>query len=611
MKHCRLSILLGCGAFAAIGDCGGVAPTNDNVLDSTVDGGGYVFEQDADGAVAALAFTENQLLVQSLPGADPDAVDALFAEIGARVTDELSEIDVTILETAPGQLNPTAAKLAESGLFENLQKSYQYPPSIAPNDTLYSRQTHLPQIHAEQAWDISTGDESVVIAVVDTGVDPDHPDLKGKIIGGRNIYDGNDRFDDVMGHGTMVAGVAAAISNNAVGVTGVAWKSPILAVRVGNAEGLSSSQNIAAGILWSCAHGAKVINVSFAPLWSDRIVKSAVQQAYQRGCLVVIAAGNGGGLNAVAGYDEVLFTGAITPESQIASFSDKGPFVDLVAPGTAIRSTTFDGAYGMANGTSFAAPIVTGVVALAWSVNPGLRPVTIRDAVLNTTSDLGSVGEDDTYGRGAVDAAGAVQKAKQSFDAVDTTPPTIRVTTPVVGQDLSGRVNASVTATDKFGVADVVFSVDGVPFASDTRSPYSFVIDTSAFSSGFHDLAFVATDSAGNSSAAKIVRVNFVATSAAGSGDAGTIRFSSPATGASVFGNVTIQASVSDSDGLAIIEWFVDGASVFVAPLSGKSSGVSYVWPSNAYPAGTHTVSISVTDNKGNQTRGSLSLIRK
>jgi subtilisin family serine protease len=576
-----------------------------------VDTGTFTFAEDADAAVAALEFAEDQLLVQSLPGADESAVDAVFADAGSRVIDEIAEIDVKVLETAPGQLTRTAEKLADSGLFETFQKSYLYPPSIVPNDALYTRQTHLPQIRAEQAWDISTGDQGVIIAVVDTGVDPDHPDLKDKIIGGRNIYDSNDRFDDVMGHGTLVAGVAAASSNNGIGVTGIAWESPILAVRVGNAEGLSSSQHIAAGILWAVSNGAKVINVSFAPLWSDRVVKSAAQQAYQRGCLVVISAGNAGGLNTVTGFEEVMFIGAITPENQIASFSDRGPFVDLVAPGTAIRSTSFDGDYGMANGTSFSAPIVVGVTALAWSVNPGLRPVTIREAILSTAVDLGSAGEDDTFGRGAVDAAAAVQKAAQSFDPLDTTPPTVRVSTPVAGQSLSGRATATVTATDKYGVADVVLLVDGVAFATDTRSPYSFVIDTASFSSGSHELAFVGTDSSGNASAPKTVRVKFTAVSAAGSGAAGTIRFTSPAANTSVSGDVTIKASLSDADGLSVIEWFVDGESVFVSLLSGISSGVSFVWQSGGFTSGSHTITASVTDSKGNQTRGSLGLSRK
>lgn len=586
-------------------------PPDDTILNSDVDDGPFVFDAEIEPVVANLPFEKSRLLVQTLPGADGDAVQNAFRDAGVTVIDEIAEIDVAVLETADTDVADAAKRLSETMLFETFQKSYLYDAGIAPNDVLYARQTHLPQIGAERAWDVTTGDQSIVVAIVDTGVDANHPDLKGKIAGGRNIFEGNDRFDDGMGHGTMVAGVAAAASNNALGVTGVAWGSPILAVRVGNAQGLASSQSIAAGILWAVANGAKVINVSFAPLWSDKVVKSAAQQAYTRGALVVISAGNKGGLSTSAGFEEALFVGAIAPDNRIATFSDRGPFVDLVAPGTGIRSTSFDGDYDMASGTSFAAPIVSGVVALAWAANPSFRAVTIRDAILSTALDLGAAGEDDTFGRGAVDAARAVSKAAASFEEVDLTPPAVRIVSPAVGQSMSGRASATVIATDKFGVADVVLSIDGVAYATDPRTPFTFTLDTASFSSGNHELSFIATDVNGNRAAAKTVRVNFVAQTPLGSGSAGTITFTSPAANAGVSGDIAIRASLADADGLAVIEWLVDGQSVFVSPLSGMNSGVSYVWRSDSFPKGSHSITIVATDNLGNQTRGSLILERK
>lgn len=597
-----------CGLW--IHGCGPTVPLNGTPTDnaSVAD---FNFSEDADPVIAALPFAPDELLVQPLPGADPQALKTLYTGAGATVIDEVADIDLTVLRVPAGKLRETAGLLADSGLLETFQKNYQYSTQAVPNDPIYARQTHLPQIHAEQAWDFSTGSVDIVIGIVDTGVDPDHPDLVGKIIDGWNVYDANAHFDDVLGHGTEVAGVAAAASNNAVGVAGVAWQSPILAVRVGNESGLSSSQNIAAGILWAAGHGAKVINVSFAPLWSDKVVKSAAQQAFHRGSLVIIAAGNAGGMNAAVGFDEVIFVGAVTADNTIASFSDRGPFVGVVAPGTGIRSTTFDGDYGMANGTSFAAPIVSGVAALAWSVNPELRPITIKEAIVGSVVDLGATGRDTTFGHGAVDAAAAVAAAKAAFEPADTTPPGVKVSKPVTGQSLSGKATASVAATDRYGVADVVLAVDGVPFATDTRSPYSFVIDTTAFSAGSHELSFVGTDSSGNASPPQTVRVSFTGLSTASAGSAGAVRFTSPASGSSVTGNVTIKASVSDPDGLSVIEWFVDGDSVFVVPLSGASSGVSYVWRSASFAAGLHTITVAVTDTAGNQSRGSLNLTRR
>jgi len=597
------------GVLCVMAGCG-VQPSPDTLPDPVAPAE-FAFAEDLDPAIAKLPFAETELLVQPYPGAQREALQNLYKQAGAAVVDDMAEIDVTVLGVAPERLSSTAAELTASGLIETVHKNYLYQPEAVPNDPLFSREDHLAQIRAAQAWDVSVGSAAVPIAIVDTGVDSHHPDLADKIIDGWNIYDGNADFADVLGHGTLVAGVAAAASNNGLGVAGVAWDCPILAVRVGNADGQSTGRHIAAGILWAVAHGARVINVSFAPLWSDRIVRSAAQQAFNRGCVVVISSGNAGGTNTAVGYDEALFVGAVNPTNQIASFSDRGPFVDLVAPGTGIRSTTRGGDYGMANGTSFSAPIVSGVVALAWSVQPDLRPVSIQDVLLRSVVDLGDPGKDSTYGAGAVDAAAAVTRASQTPVVADATPPTVRVIRPVSKETLSGRYTASVEATDASGVADVVLSIDAVPFATDTRSPYQFVIDTATFSSGSHTLAFVATDVAGNPSTARILTVTFSPSSSSTSGASSNgIVFRSPTAGATVSGDVTIQATVSDPDGLTVVEWFIDGASVFVSPVSGVSTGVSYLWKAIAATPGRHTVSITITDATGSRTTGTLALIR-
>jgi len=137
--------------------------------------------------------------------------------------------------------------------------------------------------------------------------------------------------------------------------------------------------------------------------------------------LVIISTGNEGQTSQALGYSQAIFVGAVNTASEIASFSDRGPFVDLVAPGTAIRTTDGGGEYAMVNGTSFAAPIVAGVAALGWSVNPDLRPVTIATALQDTAVDLGNVGTDDAYGYGLVDAAAAVDEAARLTFTPDST----------------------------------------------------------------------------------------------------------------------------------------------------------------------------------------------
>jgi len=569
----------------------------------------FQFEADQDPAIAALDFIDTELIVAPYPGADALALTALYVDVNARIIDTLPEIDAVVLEVNPNRLSETAGRLAASGLIETVHKNYIFAPDAAPNDPLFARQDHLPQINASQAWDLTTGSSSIVIAVVDTGVDRNHPDLSGKIIDGWNIHGNNADYADVLGHGTEVAGIAAAASNNAVGVAGLSWASPILAVRVGDAQGLSTSRHIAAGILWAAGHGARVINASFAPLWSDRIVRSAAQQSFNRGCVVVIAAGNAGGSNSVAGYDEALFVGAVDPSNEIASFSDRGPFVDLCAPGTGVRTTAKGGDYTLANGTSFAAPVVAGVAALVLAMEPGLRPASVQSAILNTVVDLGASGKDDVFGFGLVDAAAAVGDAARVASIADSAPPTVQITKPRSNEVLSGRYAAAVNASDASGVGDVVLSIDGIPYATDTRAPYQFVVDTTAFTSGAHTFAFVATDAAGNRSSSRTVSVVFATGTVSASGT--TISFRSPSAGATVSGDVTIQANAADRDGLAVIEWLIDNQSVFSAPLTGASSGVSYVWRGAGATTGPHTITVLVTDATGAQARGTLSLVRR
>lgn len=568
----------------------------------------FEFAEDADPVLAALPFVENELVVQPYPGADPLALNALYADVGATVVAVMSDIDAVVLQVQSGELLAVAGELAASELIETIHKNYVYAPDATPNDTLFTRQDHLPQINAPAAWDVTTGSSNVIIAVVDTGVDGTHPDLRDKILDGWNVYAGGSDYSDAMGHGTQVAGVAAASSNNSIGVAGVAWASPILAIRVGDAQGLSTGRHIAAGILWGVSHGAKVINASFAPLWSDRIVRSAAQQAFNRGCVVVISAGNAGGTNTATGYDEALFVGAVTGSNELADFSDRGPFVDVSAPGTGVRTTARGGDYSLANGTSFAAPIVSGVAALAFAVEPNLRPVAVQNAILNTAADLGAAGKDSLYGAGMVNASAAIAEARRLASIADSTPPTLSVSKPTNNEVISGRYTATINATDVSGVADVVLSIDGVPFATDTRSPYQFVIDTSTMSGGSHALGWVATDAAGNRTSPRTVNVTFGTTTASSS--ATTITFRSPTAGSTVTGDVTIRASVSDTDGLALIEWLIDGQSVFTSSLTGTSSGVSYVWKGQGATRASHTITLVITDVSGAQARGTLSLVR-
>lgn len=590
--------LLGMTASLAIvtGGCG-VPPT----LGSSTS----AFVEDAEPAIAALDYVPDEILVQAFPGTDAESLSAAYAAAGAQVVGSIAELDVVVLRVAPEQLASAAAALDSETLFDTIQKNYLFEAQAVPDDTFFSRQDYLDTIRMNTAWDVTTGDEGTVIAVVDTGVDADHEDLADKILDGWNVYDDTPDYSDVVGHGTQVAGIAGASSDNGTGITGIAWDSLILPVRVVGADGRSSSRHIASGILWAVNHDADVINVSFAPLWSNRIVKAAAQTAFLRGKLVVISAGNGGGITSSRGYPEALFVGAMGTTGSLASFSDKGPFVDFVAPGTEVRATLVGNSYGLANGTSFAAPIIAGVAALSWSANPELRPVSIVEMLTDHAVDLGIDGKDSTYGHGLVDAAGTVDAASKASVSLDETPPTISTSAIADGDRITRRAIITVSSTDHSGVADVTMSVDGVGVAVDTRSPYRIVIDPNRYSAGAHQVSFVSTDVVGNRSETLSFQVEFGEVT---SSTTAAIEFTTPPSGASVSGSVTVEAAVSTGTGLALVEWLVDGVSVFSAPVSGTESTVSYRWRSDDFEPGDHTISLVVTDAVGRRTTGNLPL---
>ncbi|MFQ5413953.1 MAG: S8 family serine peptidase [Phycisphaerae bacterium] len=596
------AMVMASSGLGTLSGCGGPAPTAPSAAAP------FGFADDADPALAALPFVEDELLVQPYPGASPATLNDAYASADAVVVDAVEEIGLTVLRVNPTALSGTAATLAASGLIEAVHKNYVFDAQATPDDPEFPQQTHLTQISAVDAWDVTVGAADIVIAIVDTGVDPDHPDLSGKIIDGWNMHDRTSDFSDLHGHGTQVAGVAAAIADNGIGVAGVAWESPIIAVRVADRFGRATASAIAKGIVWAVSRDARVVNVSFAPLWSNSVVRAAAEVAFRRGALVVISAGNAGGLDLADGYAQALFVGAIDDTNVAAAFSDRGPFVDLAAPGVSIRTTARGGAYKWATGTSFAAPVVTGVAALAWSVRPELPPGSLAAALTDTAVDRGVAGRDDTYGAGSINALAAVERAMTIEVVPDAASPTLAVVAPEDGAVLSRRTVVRVTAADTNGVADVAMFINAAPYASDTRSPYRFVIDPTDFAPGSYVLSFVATDTTGNTSVTRAVTVTINADATADV-TASRITFVSPPDGTSVTGNVTITADIEDADGLAAIAWSVDGASTFATAVAGQTSTVAYVWHAGAAGAGPHTISLTVTDAGGRTTTSAVTLI--
>jgi len=356
------------------------------------------------------------------------------------------------------------------------QPNLVFRTEFVPDDSLIPDQWYLDRIQAFDAWNITTGDPSVLLGVIDTGIQWDHPDIRNVIwvneaedlnhngtldsldLNGIDD-DGNGFVDDVigwdftdappfpasgdflvrdndpydeMGHGTAVAGIIIAEGNNLWGTAGVAHGCRLVCLRAGNSEGFLQEDDVAAAILYSLLMGVRVVNMSFGDELVSPLLREIVLYASQEGLVMVCSAGNHGSDDPhyPSGYDQTICVGATGLNDEWASFSNVGTSLDLVAPGKEMLSTLLGNQWGLfynsGNGTSFSTPVVTGVAGLILSVNPSLDPEQVRD-ILNSTADpLGPPGWDIQYGNGRVNALRAVQAAAlgPSVEARITNPST-------------------------------------------------------------------------------------------------------------------------------------------------------------------------------------------
>lgn len=368
---------------------------------------------------------------------------------------------------------------------------------VTPNDPSFAAQWGLAKINCPAAWDRTTGNPSVVVAVIDTGVDLDHPELAPLLVPGNDLVDlGSNptappgfRFEgdfqgrdtnpqDEVGHGTHVAGTIACLSNNATGVAGVTWQCHIMPVRVlarivnianpSDVRGTGSAADIAAGIRWAVDNGARVLNLSLGGSVDTTVEREAIAYAIAHGAVVVAAMGNGGAAASPSfpgAYPDVVAVGAIDQADHRASFSQVGPHIDVVGPGVGVLSTVWNNGFTTMSGTSMATPHVAGVAALVLSCNSGLTGAQVADILRQTARPLRDNPADpvpnDNYGFGCVDAKAAVNRAcptRVSQPIVCVRPTTIlcrptmpihcRLTTPItcrVSTPITCRVSQLIT----------------------------------------------------------------------------------------------------------------------------------------------------------------------
>ncbi|TCN25973.1 S8 family peptidase [Mesobacillus foraminis] len=287
-----------------------------------------------------------------------------------------------------------------------------------PNDQLYQEryQWNLPAIGTEQGWEISRGTEDIKIAIVDTGVDLDHPDLENRLVDGYNVIEDSDNPDDDNGHGTHVAGIIASETNNREGTAGVTWYNQIMPVKAMGAKGYGTTFDIAKGIVWAVDHGADVINLSLGNYQESNVLKQAIRYAFKKDVVMIAAAGNDSSNQPSfpSAYPEVLSVSAIDYDGKRASFSNYGDYVDIAAPGVYIPSTYYQKQYAALSGTSMAAPHVSGLAGLIKSANPDLSNKEVMSIIQKSAIDLGRKGKDIEFGNGLIDVNQALEDAQES-----------------------------------------------------------------------------------------------------------------------------------------------------------------------------------------------------
>ena len=452
------------------------------------------------------------------------------------------------------------------------------------------------------AWDVAQG-TGVTVAILDSGVLGTHQDLLSNLVPGWNAYDGSSTTtSDVTGHGTAVAGAAAAASNNGIGVAGVAGLAKIMPIRITDSAGTAYYSTIASGITYAADRGVRVVNCSYGYLFKTASVQSAGSYLKSKGGLLVVSAGNAG-VDENAPATSSMITVSATDGSDVrASWSSFGSMVSVAAPGVGIWTTSSDGTYRSASGTSFAAPITAGVVALMMSANPALSAPQIEQLLFSTAVDLGTVGKDIYYGYGRVDAFAAVNAAKAAAGA-DTQAPAVSIASPTGGAMVSGLALVDVSASDNVGVTKVELRANGNLVATDSVAPYQFSWDTSTSANGSVTLTTVAYDAAGNSKTSTAIVVN-VANNVVADTTPPTVAITNPGNGSQVSGNLTVVANASDNAGATGIKQslYIDGVLV----VSGSGASLSYNWNTRKANAGAHTLQVVAQDAAGNRTTTSV-----
>ena len=428
-------------------------------------------------------YVPGRLLVGQRAGIRPDMVERVLRAHRAVTRRQMPRIGMSVIDVPEASAAAVMASLQQSGAFDYVERDYYAHPAAVPNDPSFPSQWHLPKIQAPQAWNVTTGSSSVVVAVVDSGVDGTHSDLAPRLVQGWNFLNSTTNTTDVLGHGTAVSGTIAAAANNGVGISGVTWGSRIMPLVVVDANASASYSNMAAAIQYAVDHGVRVINLSLGGSSASSTLQNAVDYAWSKGAVVFAAAMNNSTSTPYypAACNHVVSVSATDNNDALASFSDYGTWVTISAPGTNILTTSMGGAYGYWAGTSFSSPIAAGVAALVLAANPLLTNTALVSLLEQTADDLGAPGYDTSFGFGRINAYRAVVAARQAAVLVTVSmAPTATTLNPGQTQQFTAAVTGLSNTAVTWSLNPAVGTISGGLYTAPATVPAGQTVNVTA-----------------------------------------------------------------------------------------------------------------------------------
>lgn len=541
---------------------------------------------------------ENELLVKFKPTTSQTKKDKFYTKHNATEKGEIKQIDVKIitLDAKDPEQKAKEIRQLDAADIEYIEPNYFAEVSTIPNDPNYiaNQQSWYKTIGAEVAWEEAKGD-NVIIAVVDSGVDLTHPDLKDKLVPGYDLIANDSDPTDEHGHGTKSAGTAAALSNNATGVTGGSWNSKILPIRICDSTGYCPYSAMANGIIYAADHGASVITMSVSGSTASSTLQNAVNYAVGKNVVLIASAGNNSAnlVNYPAACVGAIGVGALdgTFVNRI-SYSNFGSGIDVASLSSAY-TTLKGGGYGGFTGTSAATPYVGGLAALIKSLNPNLTVSQVTDYIIQNTTDIDATGWDQYTGWGRINYEKTIAAVKSGV-----------LPTPINGT-IAGKVYESGTNISLSGATVTAMQTNIAKTSTVTLTDGSYVLSVEP---GNYDLKIeeanhsavtllnIGTTSAQTTTA----QTAYLTIKATSDITAPIISISSPVANANVKlgSRQTISATATDNSGIVNkVEFYLDGKLIN----TDSATPYSYNWNVGRKLAiGTHIIAAKAYDAAGN-----------